>query len=717
MDNLQYGTYHNPPATVTFQELVRIVWRRKWSIFLLIAISVGTAAYLTTHLQRRWQASAQIILIQRAPNSHSSHDTFLTPLVETPETQVALIESTTMAQKTLDLLKNRARARHQSHYSPGITVDQLRRDISVVIPKDTNLLTVTLEASTRDQAIELADAVCDAFVKWKREVAQQSYQEAMNSLDVRASRANEQLLEAEQRVQAFKRNRNLVDVPLQQTAVLQQYLDEDKALTSIQADQAVQKERLRLLESRLSAENAAIRSATGVRDDSQVIKLQADLEHLEMERATAALKYTAEYPGILPDLDSQIKDVQNRLAAALQGTLDQRRPSLQSQGALQAEYIQQSVIVRVGEAKIRAAASLRDRAKQSMASVPKDSLTFARLSRDETLARDLSTSLQSQLSTARIEKDMTTSNVQIAEYATSPLAPFRPNHLATMLTGLAVGLALAIVAVFILEHSDRRVFYVESVRNLLGGPVIGRLPTLNWTQRVALLRGEENNLASEAFSIFRVNLKAALGHSHSPPHAVYLVTSTLPGEGKSTIAASLARSLASPGKEVILVDADMRQERSSRPSKRLVAGLADVLEGRIDSEDALMKSDTENLRVLYSGNLTTNPTELLSSAQMSELVDFLKRNATVVIDTPASGAVADALLIAPLADCVVYVVGLSHVDTPTLWEAVAAIRQSCEAVVTFFVNYDSDVSIRPYPAYRSSRNRAISALLPPTVND
>lgn len=669
-----------------------MVWRRLWLVILILIASLGTASYVSRHTPKRWRANAAMILVQRATTvAASAQAGYAAPMIESPETQVSMLQSYAMAQRAIDFLKNQAIARGQSGESIGINAEQLQQAITVSTPKDTNIIDVLVEAESRERAATLANAVCQAFVQWKSEVAKQDVQDTTNSLAVRANRAKAQMLTAEQRETEFKRQHQLVDVPAQQKAALEQYQTRDAEVVSLTQDMASDEAKLKSLGDRLKAANAAIKGGTGVRDDTLVLNLQQQLSQLEIERASLAQKYTPEYPGMLPDIDAKIADVKGRLSKAVQSTLDNKKPSLQAQGALFEDYKQAQTTVLFQRAKLNAAVQFRDQLKQQLAGLPQVSRDYAGLVRESELATSLYGSLQSALNSARLNQDMASGNVQMAQYAFVPEKPFQPDPKRDLLLGGAAGVFLSMLAVLLLEQSDRRVRDVDKARSLLGGPIVGALPKMSQGEMRAMREGRTPPQAIEAYSLARANLTLAVraATNSEPWHKqILMVTSAVPGEGKSVTAAELARSLARAGKSVILVDADMRRPSQNRLFRTEEPnGLADVLAGEMTLDDALVASDTENLSILHSGTPGRNPSELISQPQMLETLSALRQEADVVIiDTPAAATVADALLLVPHVDCVLHVVGAGKVDEDTVRESTASLSAAAPKTMVYFLN-------------------------------
>ncbi|HZT44234.1 MAG TPA: polysaccharide biosynthesis tyrosine autokinase [Chthonomonadaceae bacterium] len=673
-------------------DVARILWRRLWIVALIMMVSVGTAAYVSKHTPKRWRADASVILIQRATTvTPTAQASYTAPMIETPETQLALLQSYAMAGRSLAYLKNQALAKGQSGDDLNLTPDDLQKAITISNPKDTNILDVQVEAGSRERAEQLANAVCLAFVQWKKDVAKQDVEDMTNSLQVRADRAKAEMQAAERRETAFKNSHHLVDVSTQQKDALQQYLTRETDVATEQQELVSDEARLKSLGDRLQTLDTQIKNGTGVRDDSLVLSLQQQLSASEIERANMAQKYTPAYPGVLPELDARIADIKQRLAKAVQGTLDNKKPSLQAQGALFEDYKKAQTDVIYQRAKVGVAIKLRDDLKSQLAGLPQTSQQYASLVRDADMASSLYTSLQSTLNAARLDKDMATGNVQMAQYAFAPEQPFRPDHIRDVLFGAAIGLFLSLVSVLLLEQSDRRIRDIESARRALSGPIVGALPEMSRAEMRDLLAGEPLPLAVESYSLTRANLALALRSvalAESWQHPILMITSAIPGEGKSLTAAELARSMARTGKHVILVDADMRRPSQNRLFRTAEPhGLADVLSGDMSLEEALVAGDVENLSILHSGTPRRNPTELISLPQMKETLEALRGEADVVIvDTPAAATVADALLLAPHVDCVLHVVGVGLVDEGVVQETSEALNAAAPKAMVYFLN-------------------------------
>ncbi len=237
--------------------------------------------------------------------------------------------------------------------------------------------------------------------------------------------------------------------------------------------------------------------------------------------------------------------------------------------------------------------------------------------------------------------------VQLVNYQSAlvPSAPVSPDRLKFAAAGAAIGLLLALAIAWLRNRNDSRLRSVDDVQEQLGVPVLGVLPEAKDLSRDKKGRmAEPKDFRSrEALRKLRTNLRFV--DVDNPPRSI-VVTSSVPAEGKSTVAANLARVIARSGQRTVLIDADLRRPVIS-PGMSVdgAVGLSQVLSGAVRLDDAMQQLKGSNLWVLPSGQIPPNPSELLGSRRMHDLVAELSREMFVIIDAPPVLAVTDAQLL------------------------------------------------------------------------
>jgi polysaccharide biosynthesis transport protein len=681
-----------PNSSISAADVFWILLRRSWVIVLVMACSVGMAYFVSVRTPKRYRAVAQLLLLQRAPVTvtSSQNSAGITPTVESVETQAAMLQSIAMGLRTLDWLKNDALAHKRSTDAITITAEELQRSITVGTQSGTNLADVAVEAGSKEQALELVNAVCQTFIQWKKEIAAQNAKEVVTGLETRVERARLAMLEAERVEIAYRQKHQLVDVGAQQKALLEQASERDNEVTKLQQEVETREAEVRTHAAHLKLDDQALRNSPRLRDDSQVPVLQGQLTELEGKRKNLAARFMPTHPEIVA-LDREIKDVKDRLANAIKDVVAVGNPTLGQRDERFRQLQQAQTQLLSSKAQLAAAVKARDAAKGQLSGIPRESTEHSRLERRVELARGLYTQLQGTLNAVRLDQDMASGNVQISQYGYAPEDPVRPNRTRDLGFGIAAGIFLSLAAVLLLEQSDKRVRTVSNVRDIVPGPIVGMLPRMSRQDMEGLIGGVSTPRASEAYSLARANMALALRSAAQRDlwqQHVIMVTSAVPGEGKSVTAAAMACSIARTGRSVILVDADMRRPAQNgifHTDERI--GLADVLAGEISLEEALVASDIDTLSILHSGTPRMSPTELVSLPTMVATIDKLREEAEVVIiDTPACAFMADALLIAPHADCVLQVVGAGQVDEDLVRETTTALKAAEPKMMLFFVN-------------------------------
>lgn len=263
--------------------------------------------------------------------------------------------------------------------------------------------------------------------------------------------------------------------------------------------------------------------------------------------------------------------------------------------------------------------------------------------------------------------------LSVIKPAKAPATPSAPNTRANLLAGFAIGIALGVGAAVLRTTMDNRIRSESDLRRTTGLPLLGGIAFHPEAVKEPLLsRSAPQSPRSEAFRQLRTNLQFA---NVSGRARTVLVTSSLPGEGKSTTAANLSIALAQAGVSVCLVDADLRRPMMSEYlGLDSNAGLTTALLGRSDLHDLLQPWGEDNLFVLTSGQIPPNPSELLGSAEMKSLVTRLEqRFDMVIIDTPPLLPVTDAAVLSQHVGGVVIVAGSQKLRHQDLEKSLAAL--------------------------------------------
>ncbi|WP_284755449.1 polysaccharide biosynthesis tyrosine autokinase [Arthrobacter sp. efr-133-R2A-120] len=265
-------------------------------------------------------------------------------------------------------------------------------------------------------------------------------------------------------------------------------------------------------------------------------------------------------------------------------------------------------------------------------------------------------------------------NLSIITPAAPPISPTAPNVKLNLLLGAGLGLALGFGLAALRSTLDRRIRTEEDVRVITDLPILGRIAFDPSSSSSPLFTdGDNQSPRAESFRQLRTNLQFA---NIDGRVRTLLVTSTVPGEGKSTTAVNMAIALAQTGKRVCLVDADLRRPMLGEYlGLDNNAGLTTALVGAGDVLDLLHHWGDDELHVLTSGQVPPNPSELLGSSRMKELLKELEAEFDVIlIDAPPLLPVTDAAILSRITEGVVLLIGAGRTQRQDLRRALDSLE-------------------------------------------
>ena len=287
-----------------------------------------------------------------------------------------------------------------------------------------------------------------------------------------------------------------------------------------------------------------------------------------------------------------------------------------------------------------------------------------------------------------------TGDVQVAQKATPPLERAAPKPKRNAILGFIVGGILGIFVLLIMHRLDRRVRSEDEVARITDAPILSRLPVDRGSR-------SDRALFFEAIQFLRLNLRVQDPRNDM---RVIVCTSARPGDGKTTVAAGLARALALMGSRVIAVDCDLRKPRlNAEFDVELAEGLGDVLVEIREPLNVLKTTSDPGVRVMTAGALPFTPSSLVVSMQrLPAVIETLRADADyLVIDTPPISAAAEASEIAAAADGVILVINAREARRDVLAAAREQLSQARAHLAGVVMNRaDSPLIGYEYYGYR-----------------
>jgi len=317
---------------------------------------------------------------------------------------------------------------------------------------------------------------------------------------------------------------------------------------------------------------------------------------------------------------------------------------------------------------------------------PQDLANQSQLEANLSQLRSSRSYLYSSYQSIKLAEAQSTSTIIQKDPAVPNLSPIQPQPMRSAMLSAVVGAMLVGGLIFLVTLLQDQIRDPDEFPSRWGIPVLGQISKFNSNSSAIITQIQPRSPDAEAFRALRTNLKFS---KIDTPIKTVLITSPSPADGKSTIAANLATVIAQNEQDVILIDADLRRpslHKIFKVSNRL--GLSDYFIRSTEKLSGLVKkANTDRLRLITSGNLPPNPSELLGSKKMIEMLNMLeKRVDMMIIDSPPVLVVTDATVLAPRMDGVILVVDTKKTKRSAVKHAVEQLHQVNAHIVGVVVN-------------------------------
>jgi capsular exopolysaccharide synthesis family protein len=697
-----------------------VVRRRHVAIAVFVAIVLISAVYSFTATPL-YEGRVQLLIEADNPNvvnfkevideAQSRQDYY--------QTQYKLLQSRTLAKKTLDSLQ----LWNHREFSPQTTAPRFsignavrgsvewmtslgggKETTEVPAPEETAVqvkaissfltrLNVSpvrnsrlVEVSFRSQdpaiAATVANGIAKTYIDQNLEFRLGASRDASEWLGQQLEEQRRQVEVAETRLQQYREQNDALSVEDRQNIVVQKLADLNSAVTKAKTDRLLKESMYRQLAA-VENNTAAIDTFPAILANQFIQQQKAELASLQRQQVQLGEKLGERHPEMLR-VQSAIQASQMKLEGEIAKVVQGVRTEYQAARA-QEQSLTSALESQKGEAL----------------SMNRKAIDFGVLERDVESSKQIYQSLLQRAKETGVSGALKTSNIRIVDAADVATDPVSPRRMLNLLIGLLVGAICGVGVAFFFEYMDNRIKTPEELQHL-GLPSMGLIPKLSGPHSGDPLinNGVPANF-SEAFRGLRTNVMFSFAEDGARS---IVVTSTGPGEGKTTVATNLALGMAMAGQRVLLIDADMRRPRVHEALRmEREPGLSNLLVGAAKANEVMRKTSVANFYVLPAGTTPPNPAELLGSKRFAELLASLRDHFDlVVIDTPPVMAVTDAAVIGYRASGVLFV---AAADATNRHAAQAALDQLEHARVRFIGAVLNRVDLEQHSYYYSKYYR------------
>lgn len=658
--------------------LFQTVWRKKWSIISLVFIVMLLTTLVVMSIIPTYRASATMQIEQQEAKVVSIEQVYgLDSSSEYLQTQFELLKSRALAEnvvKALKLTKHKEfdpeqqepplfdlkewiRGLKLSQSLPGLVpesfdnpqpptqdeifdsvVKQFMGKVSISPIKKSQLVTINVDMQDPVMAAKAANMIGESFINSQLDASMEATFTASKWMNSRLDELKSTLQKSENKLQAFKDKEGLIDV--------------DGIITVSANELSAINERLVDARTKRAEAQSQYRQVKGIRknDWKKLSSVPAVLSNpliqtFKSEEAKAQAKVdelSKRYGKRHPAMQAALSDL-NAAQASLKSQV------LQIVAGIKRQY----QIAAANEYSLNK--SVKDN-KEQIKDISKNEFKLRSLQREVDSNRAIFDTFMTRLKETTATSDLQTANARIVDPAVVPTLPIKPKKgLIIIIAGFLAGL-LAVFLTLLANALNNTFKSPDEVEAKLNLPVLGILPLIKAKDRRTvseMYMGNQNHAFTESVKTIRTGIMLT---SIDNQHRVLVVTSSIPGEGKTTVSTNLSISLGEMEK-VLLIEADMRRPTMAKTFDLPVGttGLANLIAGTTDMESAIQSID--GIDLLVAGIVPPNPLELLLTDKFKTVLEeLISQYDRIIIDSPPVHAVSDAQVLSTYADSLIYVV-------------------------------------------------------------
>lgn len=700
-----HGATHDGENLVerrTLRDYYIILRERLWialPIALLVAVPIGYFKARETPMYRS-TATMQF----EKPETVVTSQVVIDPTVRNDielNTNIQILKSARLRAKVIESFTPDEVALLQKPFlknaAPGAAIPAVASclgNVSVDPARNSLLISVSVEHPDPQGAALVANRYVSQFMTYLFEHVGGINESAVEFLNTRAEQLRKESEEADQKLQAYMKSHNLVSLDKSKDIVGERLKTISNTLTNAQLVRLGFENQYNLVES-YRKEGRNLVEIQYVAGHGSVPTLNAQLASLLQSQTVLGERYLEMHPKMI-DLANGIAVVREQLAKAIDLAVADLATRLNeardSERSLQLEFA---------------------KAEKESLQLGEFAVEYKSLENQALVAKTNYLQILDRLNQTKTTKSLEKIPLHPLDHAVPANAPYSPNLPAILRSCTGVGVLVFLGVAIGLSFVDDRIKSAWDVESFIGANLLGIIPDLSGVkdeEKYSMLIGNQQTPGVEAFLSVYSSVKI---HSKLDFPKSILVTSTIPGEGKTLISCNLAASFARHGKRTLLIDCDLRRPMLHRHFKQQNnAGLITwfdfgaSLESDLTSNPALgILKVSDNLSLLCSGGRSKTPTEILENPIFGQLLERLKRDYDLlVIDSPPLGAVTDSLLIAERTDEVVYVCRFNRAFRKHIRLYMKALRNGKNEVLGVVLNGLSPRRIEYYSNYRYYRS-------------
>ena len=690
-------------------KLWQTIWRRKWSIMTLVLVVSMVSILVVFSITPIYRAAATLLIEQKSAKVVSIEQVYGLDGAgnEYLQTQFELLKSRALAERVVRQLNLTTHPEFDPRQQPEPLIDfkalfanfDFNQAVPVTLPEDLEagldateaeifdevtrefMQRISIEPQGKSQLVKVqvdmadarmsaraANALANGFIESQLEATMDMSLTATNWMNSRLGELREKLKVAEDRLQAYREAENLVDVQGVSTISAAELSLTGERMIDARRQRAEAESQYRQVQAMRGGGWERLASIPAVLGHPLIQQFKAEEAKAKAKYEEMSRRYGARHPAMeaaRSDLSAASASLRGQVEQVVAGIERTYQLAAANENSLQASF---------------------NKNKTQIQDISRKEFKLRELQREVESNRALYDTFMTRLKETAATSDLESANARVVDQAVVPSKPVKPRKglivlIAALLAGfVGVGLTL------LLEALNNTFKSTEEVEGRLNIPVLGILPMMKKGERSDLARmfsRDTDKSFSESIRTIRTGVVLS-GIDH--PHKVMVITSSIPSEGKSTVSVNLAYALGQMEK-VLLIDADLRRPTLGKSFDFPVGtpGLANLIAGTAKLDECIKHVD--GIDMIGAGTVPPNPLELLSSPRFAKALEVLKsKYERIIIDSPPTQAVSDAIVLSTFANSLIYVIKSDSTHIPLVEKGVGQLLQNNAPVSGIVLN-------------------------------
>ena len=634
---------------IHLRDYLRVISKRRYTVYTFFAVVFIVVLIGTLSSTAIYKASTKVLIERVEPSNLTMMNPYYTAYdPEFYETQYQLIKSTSVAQKVVKMLA--LENTYESYFkgnkiSPSgekskadILADIVSGGILVSPVKNSKIVNISFMSSSPEFAALVTNSVARAYIEELLDMRMSASRYSIEWMAKKAEEEKAKLEKSETALQEYMRANNIVTLQDKVSLTPERLSEVNTQLTKAETKRKELESVYRTV-MKISANPRDAESFPGIASEPTIQALRNQILKAEQNVEELSRKYGRKHPAMMK-AEEELKGLQQKRDQEINRVI----------GSIKNEY----ELAKSNEASLR---SMLSSTKAEALNLNEKFIQYGVLTREVETNRQLYDALIKKIKEQSVTEEIRTVNVWVVEKAEKPTSPVKPRKSLNVLLGLIVGLLGGIGLAFFIDYLDNTIKSPDDIEPRLGIPLLGVVPLLDPKEDgiEEIIMKEPQSLYAESYKTIRTAI--LLSSATKPPQNIH-VTSMGPNEGKSVTSVNLATTMANSGYSVLLVDSDLRRPRIHSIFRlNNLSGLSTYLAGATSDIETVFKRPLTNLSVIPAGPVPPNPSELLSSQRMHELMSVLNERFDVIVwDSPPLMTVTDSLILSNILDGTILVI-------------------------------------------------------------